>query len=76
MQALLSSHLLNPRSIGVLSKAADALAQSSHSLGPASPTLGVIGVLKQSQDPDVMRAVTFLADVGRNFGRDLQRPRA
>lgn len=66
--SLLESGLLDPESIEVIEKAGDALADSRK----APPEVGLFGLLRAMRDPDTRRALGFLTEFGKRFGRELR----
>lgn len=66
--SLLESGLLDPESIEVVEKAGDALADSQK----APPEVGFFGLLRAMRDPDTRRALGFLTEFGKRFGRELR----
>jgi len=66
--ALLQSGILEPKTLGVLGSAGEALA-SSRSAG--SERLGRLGLVRAMGDPDVQRALNFFVSFAKRFGRSL-----
>lgn len=66
LASLVTSRLLDPSSLAVVSQLAAALAEP----GESAP-IGAWGALKALRDPDVQRALGFLLGVARQFGKNL-----
>lgn len=66
LSALVESKMLDPKALAVISRLADALAES----GEAKP-IGTWGLLRSMSDPDVQRALGFLVAIVRDLGRHL-----
>jgi hypothetical protein len=66
LAALVESKMLDAKALAVISRLADALAES----GDAKP-IGTWGLLRSLRDPDVQRALGFLVAIARDLGRHL-----
>lgn len=66
LAALVESKMLDAKALAVISRLADALAES----GDAQP-IGTWGLLRSMRDPDVQRALGFLVAIARDLGRHL-----
>jgi len=72
---VLESPIVEPEPIEVLSEAAVALVDGLRAAESKATTLGLRGVMTATRDPDVRRALGFVVEVARVFGRDLARGR-
>ena len=66
LAALVESKMLDAKALAVVSRLADALAES----GDAKP-IGTWGLLRSLRDPDIQRALGFLVAIARDLGRHL-----
>lgn len=64
-EALLDSGMLEPRAVGVLGRAATALADASPN---TSESVGLLSLMRALRDPDVQTTVRFGLAVARGFG--------
>ncbi len=71
-KALLESKILEPESIKLVSLLAGSLTTSVQNYD-AEARLGVVGLLRALNDPDVQRSVNFLVGILKNFGMELKK---
>lgn len=69
--ALKESGVLDPESVAMVGKAADALVDCQKECDGAPPEVGFFGALRALRDPDTRRALGFLTMFGKHFGRKL-----
>ncbi len=70
--ALVESGAFDPAAIETIGKAGDALAACREKTSEKPPEVGLFGLLRALRDPDVRRALGFLAVFGQAFGRQLR----
>lgn len=68
---IVSSPIVEPEPIAVLSEAATALVKGLESAQQKGTKLGLRGLMKATRDDDVQRGLGFLVEVARVFGRDM-----
>ena len=68
--ALLDSGVFDPRAVGVVGAAGEALVkcESEVRAAPDAVKVGPMGMVRAMKDPDVQRALGFLVTFGRHFG--------
>lgn len=69
--ALMSSGIFAPKTVAVVGQAGDALVESYDRHRQEPKSLGLFGMLRTLRDPDVMRALGFLAEFGKQFGKHI-----
>jgi len=69
--ALISSGLFAPKTVSIVGQAGDALVESYDVHHKAPKSLGLVGLLRTLNDPDVMRALGFAAEFGKQFGKNI-----
>lgn len=69
MEQLLSSSILDPETLAVISRMADALKESR---GQPPERVGPMGLVRALRDPDVQRATGFLVTFARKLGASLR----
>lgn len=69
-QALLDSGVLDPRALGVVGTAGQALVKCQEQClsRPEPPTTTLFGLLRAVREPEMQRSLAFLANFGRFFG--------
>lgn len=65
---VLESGAADPKTFEIIGSAGDALAESSQE---APPEVGLFGLLRAMRDPDMRRALGFLTEFGKRFGKEL-----
>jgi uncharacterized protein YjgD (DUF1641 family) len=71
-KALIESDILKPEPVQLVSLLARSLTHSVQNYD-AEARLGVVGLLRALNDPDVQRSVNFLVGVLKNFGTELKK---
>lgn len=71
-KALIESDILKPESIQLVSLLARSLTTSVQNYD-SEAKLGVIGLLRALNDPDVQRSTNFLVGILKNFGTELKK---
>jgi uncharacterized protein YjgD (DUF1641 family) len=69
VHALMESGMLSPKTLNVLSNAADALVTSRDT----QTKVGAFGMLQALSDPDVQTALGFLITFGKKFGQNINK---
>lgn len=69
-QALLDSGVLDPRALGVVGTAGQALVRCQEEClsRPEPPKTGLFGLLRAAREPEMQRTLAFLVHFGRFFG--------
>ena len=67
--ALMNSGVLAPRTLEVIGKAGQALADTQHL---SIPKVGLLGALRSAAQPDVQRALGFALTFAEKFGKNLE----
>lgn len=67
--ALMKSGVFAPQTVGIVGQAGDALVTSYQANQVAPKSIGLMGMFRALQDPDVQRAMGFLVDFGKRFGQ-------
>jgi uncharacterized protein YjgD (DUF1641 family) len=70
--ALMASGVFAPKTVSVVGQAGDALVESYDEHRKQPKSLGLYGLLRALNDPDVKRALGFAAEFGKQFGKHLQ----
>lgn len=67
--ALMSSGVFAPKTVGIIGQAGNALVDSYEANRVEPKSIGIMGLFRALQDPDVQRAVGLLVDFGKRFGQ-------
>ncbi|MFN8373067.1 MAG: DUF1641 domain-containing protein [Anaerolineae bacterium] len=67
--ALMQSGLFAPKTVAVVGQAGDALVESYEQHHQDPKSLGLFGLLRALNDPDIQRALGFAAGFGKQFGK-------
>lgn len=70
VQALLESDILKPQTVSIVNKAADAMIESIEVYDP-NQKMGIFGLMRTMNDPDVQRALSFATNFLKLFGQQL-----
>ncbi|MDJ0753888.1 MAG: DUF1641 domain-containing protein [Ardenticatenaceae bacterium] len=71
LDRLLNSGILASQTINVVGHAGDALVESYDKTQAQENRAGALAVLRASRDPDVQKALGFLIEFGKQFGREI-----
>lgn len=69
VQAFLNSKMLSPQTIGFLGEVGEMVVTTQENFQAAPKEVGVWGLYKAINDPDVQRGLGFIIELGRNFGK-------
>jgi uncharacterized protein YjgD (DUF1641 family) len=70
--ALLNSGVFHTSTVALVGRAGDAFAESYAESRRSERKLGLIGILRALNDPDVQRAAALVINFGKRFGRTIQ----
>lgn len=70
-KALLTSGVFSPKTLNIIGEAGNALVESYEAHQQEPKRVGIWGLIRLTSDPDIQRALGFLADFGRRFGQKL-----
>ncbi len=71
LERLLGSGILSAQAIGVVGYAGQSLVHSYDTTKDHDRQVGMLGLLKAVRDPDVQKALGFLVEFGKQFGREI-----
>ncbi|MCB0197089.1 MAG: DUF1641 domain-containing protein [Anaerolineae bacterium] len=71
-EALMTSGVFSPKTVGIVSEAGNSLVDSYEASQTRPQTVGLFGLLRAMQDPDVQRAMGFFMDFSKRFGRSIK----
>lgn len=71
--ALLRSGVFNTNTVGLVGRAGDAFVESFEDNRRTDRRVGMVGLLRALNDPDVQRAAGLVAEFGKRFGKTLDR---
>lgn len=69
--ALMQSGVLSPETLTVVGQAGDALVESRQEAAQSDQRIGIFGLLRALNDPDIQRSLNFLLTFSKKFGRKL-----
>ncbi len=69
--ALMASGILSPQTVSIVGKAGDALTESYQAPTTPPQKIGIFGLLRLLNDPDVQRSLNLLITFAKNFGRKI-----
>lgn len=69
VQAFLDSKMLSPQTIGFLGDVGEMVVQTRENFWAEPKEIGVWGLYRAMNDPDLQRGLGFIIELGRNFGK-------
>lgn len=70
--ALMNSGVFSPKTVGIVGQAGNALVDSYEANQADPKSVGMFGLLKAINDPDVQRALGFAVRFGKQFGQSIK----
>jgi len=71
--ALMTSGVFSPKTVGIVSEAGNALVNSYETNQVQPQSIGFFGLLRAMQDPDVQRALGFFMEFSKRFGQAINK---
>lgn len=71
--ALMSSGVFSPKTVGIVGQAGNALVDSYEAQQVQPQQVGMFGLVAAIRDPDVQRGLGFLVDFGKRFGQAMHK---
>ncbi len=71
LDRLVESGILSSQTVGVVGYAGQSLVHSYDTTKTRDTQIGLMGLFKASRDPDVQKALGFLVEFGKQFGREI-----
>lgn len=71
--ALMTSGVFSPKTVGIVSEAGNALVDSYEANQTQPQQIGALGLFRAIQDPDVQRALGFFVDFSKRFGQAINK---